>query len=143
MLFNGTAPADIPARLVADASVGQVQLDFGDASSPNLLLYKRPHATALVNGVGLSVADVTGGQKDFKLEVPAGRPSVTFSISGGTGDVDLYIRQGQFPETHAYQCRPLRKGNNETCVVKNPVGGTWLVQVRAFSTYTTTLRGQY
>jgi serine protease len=143
LLANGVAPADIPARLINDASVGQVELDFGDTSSPNRLLYKRPHATPLVNGAGVSVSDVTGGRRNFKLDVPAGRPSVTFSISGGTGDADLYIRHGQFPELHAYQCRPLRKGNNETCVVNNPAGGTWLIQLGAFSTYTTTLKGQY
>ncbi|WP_224240223.1 S8 family peptidase [Hyalangium gracile] len=143
LLSQGIAPADVPARLIADASVGQVQLDPFEPGSPNLLLYKRPRATPLVNGVATTVSDDTGGQKNFKLEVPAGRASVVFNISGGTGDADLYVRYGQLPETYAYQCRPLRKGNYETCTLPNPAPGTWFVQLRAYSTYTTTLKGQY
>ncbi|HYH99725.1 S8 family serine peptidase [Hyalangium sp.] len=143
LMSQGISPTDIPARLVADASVGQVQLEPFDTASPNLLLYKRPQATPLVNGVATSVSDLTGGQKNFKLEVPAGRPSVVFSLSGGTGDVDLYVRHGQLPETFVYQCRPLRKGNTEKCTMPTPAAGTWFVHLRAHSTYTATLRGQY
>ncbi|KFE58913.1 hypothetical protein DB31_6210 [Hyalangium minutum] len=143
LLSQGVLPAGIPARLIADASVDQVQLDVFDTTSPNRLLYKRPQATPIANGVATSVSDITGGQKNFKLEVPAGRPSVVFTLSGGTGDADLYVRYGQLPETYAYQCRPLRKGNNETCTLPNPLPGTWFVQLRAFTSYTTTLKGQY
>ncbi|WP_224364843.1 S8 family serine peptidase [Hyalangium versicolor] len=142
LLFQGVSPADIPDRLIADASVGQLSLG-SDTTSPNLLLYKRPQATPIANGVATTVSDSAGGFKNFKLEVPAGVSSVVFTTSGGTGDADLYIRYGQLPETYAYQCRPLRKGNNETCTVTNPAQGTWYVQLRAYATYTTTLKGQY
>jgi serine protease len=141
LLANNVPASDILTRLVADSSVGVVN-DPG-VGSPSNLLFKRPVVTAISNGVPVSVNDVKGGIKNFSLVVPSGRPSVVFSISGGTGDADLYVRYGAVPETYVYHCRPLRAGNNESCSFTSPAGGTWYIQLRAYSTYSTTLKGQY
>jgi len=57
------------------------------------------------------------------------------SISGGTGDADLYVRQAGAPTTTSYDCRPYLNGNNETCTFQNPTPGTWYIGVRAYSAF--------
>ncbi|HZH17442.1 MAG TPA: S8 family peptidase [Archangium sp.] len=141
LLSKGVAPANVKTQLLNDSLTNIV----GNAGtgSPNRFLFKRPEATQLNNGVGMAVSGAAGSIQNFVLNVPAGRPSVTLSISGGTGDADLYVRFGAIPETHAYNCRPLRAGNNETCTFSNPVAGPWYVQLRGYSAYSTTVKGQY
>ena len=61
--------------------------------------------------------------------------SVTFAISGGSGDADLYIRYGSSPSTTAFDCRPYVAGNTETCTFSNPAAGTWHIGLNAYSPY--------
>lgn len=71
---------------------------------------------ALVNGVPVNnLAAGSGENLNFFLDVPAGHQNLSFSISGGTGDGDLYVRFGAQPTTTTYDCRPFLGGNNETC----------------------------
>ncbi len=61
--------------------------------------------------------------------------AVRFSIAGGSGDADLYVRFGAAPTTSTYDCRPFLTGNNETCEF-NPAGnGDYYVMVVAFEAY--------
>lgn len=55
--------------------------------------------------------------------VPAGRSSVSFSMSGGTGDADLYVRAGAWPTETEYDAAPLLVGNTESVTLLNPVLG--------------------
>lgn len=80
------------------------------------------------------VSDSSGWQRDT-IQIPAGTSSLTVSISGGTGDADLYVREGTRPTTSRYDCRPYKTGNNETCTFTNPGAGTWHVGIRAYSAY--------
>jgi serine protease len=73
--------------------------------------------------------------KRYTWNVPAGVSRVTVSISGGSGDADLYMKLGSQPETNSYDCRPYKNGNNETCTFTNTSGGTWHVGIRAYSSY--------
>lgn len=68
-------------------------------------------------------------------QIPSGVSAVTFQISGGTGDADLYVRYGSEPTTTAYTCRPYLTGNNEVCTINNPQAGTWHVGVRAYTAF--------
>lgn len=67
--------------------------------------------------------------------IPSGVSSVTFQISGGSGDADLYVRFGAEPSTTTYNCRPYLVGNNEVCTFTNPQAGTWHVGIRAYSAF--------
>ncbi|MCY7293892.1 S8 family serine peptidase [Alteromonas sp. a30] len=71
----------------------------------------------------------------YTWDIPAGVATMSVSISGGSGDADLYLRYGAQPTTSTYDCRPYRSGNNETCTFNNPSSGTWHVGIRAYSTY--------
>ena len=84
-----------------------------------------------VTGLGGS----TGNEQTFTLSVPAGASNLTFDISGGTGDADLYVRFGSAPTTSQYDCRPYKTGNAENCSFAAPSTGTYHVMIRAYSTY--------
>ena len=77
----------------------------------------------------------TGNWLHFTLDVPACATNLTVSISGGSGDADLYTRFGAQPTTSSYDCRPWKNGNSETCTQSNPSAGTWYISVRAYSTF--------
>ena len=99
--------------------------------------YGATTTAALTNGVPVTgLAGATGSQTYFTLAVPTGRTSLTFVISGGTGDADLYVRLGSKPTTTAFNCRPFTNGNNETCTFNAPAAGTWYVMLRGFRAYT-------
>ena len=93
-----------------------------------------PSGAALANGVALALPSVsTGGvTPNYTLAVPAGKSSLTVTISGGTGDADLYVRFGAAPTKFTYSCRPYKTGNAETCTFSAPSAGTWYVNVRAY-----------
>ncbi|HSK02434.1 MAG TPA: pre-peptidase C-terminal domain-containing protein, partial [Kofleriaceae bacterium] len=102
--------------------------------------------TPLTNGVPVTgISDSTSGNfKYYSLVVPAGQSTLTFTISGGTGDVDMYVNLGSAPTTTVYQCRPYLSGNNETCTFTPPQAGTYYVGLRGYSAYSgVTLTGTY
>jgi hypothetical protein len=98
--------------------------------------YCEPNVRLLTSNVPMNnLGGTAGSAQYFALTVPAGLASVTFSMSGGTGDADLYVKYGSSPTIGSYDCRPYRAGNAETCIIPNPAAGTYYVMLRAFSTY--------
>lgn len=95
-----------------------------------------PNPTVLQNGVPVTgLSGAAGNERRWTIQVPAGRSQLRIVMSGGTGDADLYVRQGSAPTTSTYNCRPYRAGNAETCTFNAPAGGTWHVMVRGYSAY--------
>ncbi len=102
-------------------------------------------STPLTNGVaktGLSGASSSVAY--YYLDVPASKAS-TFTISGGTGDADLYVKAGSQPTTSSYDCRPYKSGNAETCSIAAKTAATRIhVMLRGYSTYSgVSLKGSY
>ncbi len=93
--------------------------------------------TVLCSGTVVALTAVaTGGvSANYTLVVPAGKTSVVFTISGGTGDADMYVRAGAAPTTTTYGCRPYTSGNAETCTFNAPAAGTYYVNVRAYAAF--------
>ena len=89
----------------------------------------------LEDGVAVSISGATGTENFYTFEVPANTAAVSFNMSGGTGDADLYVQQGTKPTQSSYSCRPYKNGNEETCTFNNPAAGTWHVMVRGYSAY--------
>ncbi|MBU8898850.1 M4 family metallopeptidase [Corallococcus sp. M34] len=103
-----------------------------------------PVTVPLTNGVGMAASDSTGNNKFYSLVVPAGQTSLKFTITGGSGDADLYVRFGSAPDASTYDCRPYASGNEETCTITNIQAGTYYVMLNAYSTYSgVTLTGTY
>jgi hypothetical protein len=99
----------------------------------------------LTNGVGITISDATAGhQQNWTMAVPAGATGLTFTMSGGTGDADMYVKFGSAPTTSSYDCRPYVSGNNESCPIATAQAGTYYVMVNAYSAYSgVTLKGSY
>lgn len=103
-----------------------------------------PAGGELTNGVaatGLSAA--TGADLNFTMDVPAGATDVNFTMSGGTGDGDMYVKFGAVPTDTVYDCRPYASGNSESCDVTD-ADGTYHVRINAYAAFdNVNLTGSY
>ncbi|MBY0574439.1 MAG: M9 family metallopeptidase [Undibacterium sp.] len=57
--------------------------------------------------------------------LPTGAKNLKLFTSGGTGDVDLYVKKGAWPTTTSYDAASLKAGNNESITLATPASGTW------------------
>jgi hypothetical protein len=90
----------------------------------------------LTNGVPVpNLSGATNAQSNYSIAVPAGQTSLVVTISGGTGDADLYVRAGSAPTLTTYDCRPYITGNSETCSFTNPAAGTWYIMLNGYTAY--------
>ncbi len=101
--------------------------------------------TTLTNGVAVTgISGSAGAEKFYRIDVPAGQDTLKISTSGGTGDVDLYVRRDSLPTTTSYDYRPYQAGNEEMVDVNNPPAGTWYIMLRGYSNYSgVTLKATY
>ncbi|MCS6257858.1 S8 family peptidase [Shewanella baltica] len=89
----------------------------------------------LTNGVPVTnLSGATGTETLYKIVVPA-NSQLNITTSGGTGDVDLYVKAGTVPTTTSYDCRPYKNGNNESCSITVTQAGTYHVMLRGYANY--------
>ncbi|OUS51814.1 alkaline serine protease [Shewanella sp. SACH] len=92
-------------------------------------------ANCLTNGVPVTnLSGATGTEALYKIVVPA-NSQLSITTSGGTGDVDLYVKAGTVPTTTSYDCRPYKNGNNESCSITVTQAGTYHVMLRGYANY--------
>jgi vibriolysin len=134
------ATKDAVGCAFAAIAVGTAPASCGGTTPP-----PTPTETVLANGTPVSnIGDAADGQKFFRLDVPTGQTSLTFTISGGSGDADLYVQFGAKPTLTSYQCRPYKNGNAETCTFTPPQAGTYYVMLHAYTAYSgVSLTGTY
>ncbi len=70
--------------------------------------------------------------KYYTQEVPACAENLVISISGGSGDADLYVKFGSQPNETTYDCRPYLNGNNESCSFAVPDTGTYHIGLKGY-----------
>ena len=101
--------------------------------------------TELQNNVAVSgVSGASGADNDYFITVPAGASNLVMSISGGSGDADLYTKFGSAPSTSSYDCRPWKSGNSESCSVASPAAGKYYIKVHGYSSYSgVTVKASY
>lgn len=104
-----------------------------------------PTTKALVNGVPMSsLSGAQGSTQFFTLAVPSGASGLSFALSGGTGDADMYVKFGSAPTTSSYDCRPYLNGNNETCTIATAQAGTYYVMLHGYTAFSgASLVGKY
>lgn len=92
--------------------------------------------TILADGVTKSgLSGALGSAAYFVINVPAGETKLEIKTSGGTGDVDMYVRQGALPTLSTYDLRPYQSGNNETATISNPAAGNWYIMLHGYAAY--------
>jgi len=142
--FPNASPAQVQTAIENAAIPNKVS--DARTGSPNLLLNNFSDGNnggggggttgELSNGV--AETGLSGGQNSetfYTLVVPAGATDLSFDMSGGSGDADMYVRFGSAPTTGTYDCRPFANGNNETCDIANVQAGTYHVMLRGYSAY--------
>ena len=69
--------------------------------------------------------------------MPSGATGLSFALSGGSGDADLYVKFGSQPGTAngSFDCRSWNSNNNETCNISNVQAGTYHVLIRGYRAY--------
>ncbi len=140
---DSTTLANGSHNLVAKAydAAGNV----GTSSTVAFSVSNTTGSNVLQNGVGITIDDATAGhQQNWTMAVPAGATNLVFSMSGGTGDADMYVKFGSAPTTSTYDCRPYVTGNAESCPITTAQAGTYYVMVNAYAAYSgVTLKGSY
>ena len=92
--------------------------------------------TALTSGTPLTGrSDDEGSTTLYRITVPAGATLLTVTTSGGSGDLDLYVREGQAPTASSFDCESAGGDNNELCEIEDPDAGTWYILLEAFEAY--------
>lgn len=140
--FPSTPSQPIGAGIVdAAAAVAAATGGTGPTPDPE----PDPGDGGLQNGVPVTgVSGAAGSAQRWTFTVPAGARNLVIAISGGSGDADLYVRRGSAPTTSAYDCRPYRSGNAESCSFATPQAGTWHVLVRGYTSFSgVTLRASH
>ena len=79
-----------------------------------------------------NLSGASGSFQYFSVAVPAGATNLSIQTSGGTGDVDLYVRFGQSPTRSAYDCLSDNYGNTESCAASNPTAGTYYIMLEGY-----------
>ncbi|HNV78385.1 MAG TPA: M4 family metallopeptidase [Thermomonas sp.] len=99
----------------------------------------------LTKGVAVTGINQTAGNAvNYTMVVPAGSTNVTFTMSGGTGDADMYVKLGSAPTDSSYDCRPYKSGNAESCTFASSTGGTYYIRLKAYSAFSgVSLVGDY
>lgn len=76
-----------------------------------------------------NLSALAGDKVRKQFVVPEGASKVTFRITGGTGDADLYVRFGAAPTLTRWDYRPYLVGNEETVVITPPQIGTYYLML--------------
>lgn len=141
---DGTSStATNPIRTYATAGTYAVTLTVTDNRGASAQVVRNvtvtsnpPPENQLQNGVPkANLSGTTSSERYFTMVVPPGAYGLSFQISGGTGDADLYVRFGSAPTTSVYECRPYISGNAETCNISMVRAGTYHVMIRGYSSY--------
>ncbi len=146
-----TSTATNPSKTYAAAGTYTVTLTVTDNAgatntrTQSVTVTAGGGGTSLTRGVPVTgLTATTNNSLNYTMVVPAGATNLTFQISGGTGDADLYVRFGSAPTDTVYDCRPFLGGNAETCSFAAPSAGTYFVRVKAYSTFSgVSLVGNY
>lgn len=93
-----------------------------------------PSATVLCSGTAVTgITLATSATKTYTIVVPAGKTSLTFKLSGGTGDGDIYSKLGAAPTTTVYDKKSDGATTTETITFTSPTAGTYYLMVKAYA----------
>ena len=94
-------------------------------------------AMSVVNKTA-QVDDIRGAARsvrNYYIDIAAGTTNLSFATSGGTGDVDLYIRLGELPSGKNHDCRSITYTNEDSCAFETPNSGRYYITLFGASAY--------
>ncbi|MBC3872522.1 M20/M25/M40 family metallo-hydrolase [Undibacterium flavidum] len=88
----------------------------------------------LTSGVSVSIGNLAiNATKTYTIVVPSGKSTLTFKMTGGTGDGDIYAKLGAAPTTTVYDKKSDGSTNTETITFSAPAAGTYYLLVKAYA----------
>ncbi|RAO78062.1 protease pro-enzyme activation domain-containing protein [Dyella jiangningensis] len=102
---------------------------WGDGTPPSGAT-PPPTPTQLTNNVAVTTQGTPGVAQQFYLTVPAGKTTLTFRTSGGTGDVSIYEKNGSAASATSYDYMSAHANTNtESVTIRLPAAGTYYLTV--------------
>jgi hypothetical protein len=112
-------------------AISATQTSTGKLKSASLTVFPLL-GTGLVSGTAVTVGGAVGDYILYRIYVPDGATNLDVTMSGGTGDLDIYVQRAQPPTTSTFTCRSWNGGNGENCSIDNPPSGTWYILVDVY-----------
>jgi len=112
---------------------------FTDYAGLTLEMTYSSSAVAIPLASGTAMPGLFGAadsEQFYQITVLADPSTLEIGISGGTGDCDLYVRQGALPTTTDYDYRPFLVGNNESVIINDCTPGIWYIMLKGYRAYT-------
>ncbi len=129
-----TAPIQVTATTTVKAAAFASGMANSAVASGNYRI--RDAIQTLANNTPIAnLSGAKGSVANFRFAVPSGAVSATFTISGGSGDADMYVKYGQLATTSVWDQRPYVSGNNETVVITPVSAGDYFVMVNGYTAY--------
>jgi subtilase family serine protease len=101
--------------------------------------------SVLTNGVALTgLSGASSSHTWYTFNVPAGATNVKVTVSGGSGNANLYVKLGSTASASNYDCRSIGSTNTDSCTFATSAGGTYSVMLLGNTAYSgVTLEGTY
>lgn len=97
---------------------------------------KAAYLKELSNGIEISGLS---GAKDsklfFKIEIPRDQKNLMIDTWGGTGDVNIYVRYSDMPDSSNYDEKCDIPGNDENIYIKEPKAGVWYIVLNSYENF--------
>lgn len=123
--------ATIRARAAADttkfASVALTVTPASTSSLPGALIASGGQVTGVIGGAG--------SKTFYRIVVPSGATQLRVATTGGTGDLDLYLRSATTADSSRADCASGNENATERCVVSNPTPGEWSILLHGYTAY--------
>jgi serine protease len=113
----------------------QIEIDDNDGNGGNYSLRIAPTTILALDNSLNNLSETIGSQTLYKITIPAGLTALQISISGGTGDCDLYVKFGSPPTLYSWDYYPGLDGNNEDVNISNPTAGDWYIMLNGYNNY--------
>ncbi|MBI3712449.1 MAG: pre-peptidase C-terminal domain-containing protein [Burkholderiales bacterium] len=90
----------------------------------------------LQNGVPQSgLSGAKDSNKKFRIDVPSGQKNLSFKLSGGSGDADLFVKFGSPASNTSFDCKSDGPTTTESCSFATPQTGTYYLNLNGYSAY--------
>ena len=140
--FNNYNPAEFIAERDFHVSLADDPTGIDYSYKPGYRPYTYPHplATGGVSliDIGVPVYDISaaaGAEFVWSTTLANPLPEFQFSLNGGSGNAEIYVRRGAIPTTTAYDCRSGNQPARPACRWTNAQAGTYYVLVKATTAF--------
>lgn len=130
---SGSATVDKPGL-----ATGTTATVTGAAAGATANFAKTEDISSISGGGKIRISDLAdskGGMKNLLVINVTSEKNLKLTTSGGTGDCDIYVKQGMAPNLSDYYKKSTLDGSSELLEIGNPQAGNWFVLLYSASDY--------